>query len=185
MGLLSEDVITSLQDYERSQLPWYQPNKYVPPGKQFHIFSVQQPYRSYGAFYSAKDPDRVTPFMSQPLVELCLRIPTYLLTCNGWDRAVERAAFAADLPQEIARRRSKGGQASFTSNLVKENLALARELLLEGSLVHRGLLARHKVEAALQDGPSGQVIGTARLSRCINIEVWLRLWNRHRLQLVA
>src|SRR5262249_6488610 len=116
---------------------------------------------------------------SQPIVELCLQIPTYVLTYGGWDRAAARDAFAADIPREIARRRSKGGQGRYTLDLMERNVDAVRDLLLNGRLVDEGLLSRPKLEEVLSGRPSKVLKGTVRLRRYLMTEVWLRVCERH------
>ncbi len=89
------------------------------------------------------------PLLSQPLVELCLRIPTYLLIKSGRDRALARLAFERDLPTEIVRRRAKGRADQHVRNILDANLDFVRELLLDGFLVRRGLLDRAALDLYL------------------------------------
>ena len=77
--------------------------------------------------------------ISQPLLELCLSLPTYLLTHGGQGRALAREAFADRIPAEIARRRSKGGVDEHATAVLQRSLPLAREMLLEGQLIRRVL----------------------------------------------
>src|SRR3546814_18425449 len=56
---------------------------------------------------------QITPLLSQPIVELCLSIPTWQWVRGGRDRAVARAAVADLLPALIAQRRTKGGPTGF------------------------------------------------------------------------
>ena len=79
-----------------------------PPGILWHIMSLSMPPAYYSSFLRSGYPERTMPLLSQPLVELCLRIPTYLLIRSGRDRALARRAFAGDLPAEIIGRYAKG-----------------------------------------------------------------------------
>src|SRR5262249_37578823 len=57
----------------------------VPPGILWHVLSVAAAPMFYSSFESGWCPERTTPLMSQPLIESCLRTPTYVLMRNGMD----------------------------------------------------------------------------------------------------
>ena len=81
----------------------------APSGKLWHAHQISQPFDFYDPLGREGDAERLSPLFSQPVMELCLRIPTYVLTHGGWDRAVARRAFYHDLPPQIRNRRNKGG----------------------------------------------------------------------------
>src|SRR3546814_15687375 len=70
---------------------------------------------------------QITPLLSQPIVELCLSIPTWQWVRGGRDRAVARAAVADLLPALIAQRRTKGGQTGFLRRGRSEERRVGRE----------------------------------------------------------
>jgi asparagine synthase (glutamine-hydrolysing) len=183
--LLREDTIRSLIGPISATHPWYEPQRYVPPGKQLHIFGLMNSHGFYLSFDDLDDLYYTSPLLSQPLVELCLRIPTYVLCHNGWGREIERRAFAADIPTQIARRRSKGGQADFTAEVAKRNHVLIREVLLNGALVANGLLDRAELEKSFAGRSSGLDKGPARMSKVLSMEVWLKSWSDSRLSAAA
>jgi asparagine synthase (glutamine-hydrolysing) len=80
------------------------------------------------------------PLLSQPILELCLRIPVYVLRDGGQDRALARAAFADVLPPEILSRTSKGNTHSHMHEVFENNLPLIREILPGGYLVTEGFI---------------------------------------------
>jgi asparagine synthase (glutamine-hydrolysing) len=131
----------------------------------------------YDPFEGAHAPELVNPFLSQPLIELCLSLPTYVLAHGGHGRALARRAFASELPLEIATRRSKGGMSEVVKALLLDNLAFARSLLLDGELVHRGILLRHKVEEALSGRPSNLASNVVEIHDLIATEAWIKRWN--------
>jgi asparagine synthase (glutamine-hydrolysing) len=136
-------------------------------------------------YHQPGDPARLSPLLSQPLVELCLRIPTYVHCSDGWDRRVERLAFADDIPQEIATRRSKGGQASFSNEVLAHNRSFVKELLLDGELVRNGIVVRPRLEQALRGKSAALANGAARFSKLFNIEIWFRTRQAQRLSAAA
>ncbi|WP_052223706.1 asparagine synthase-related protein [Novosphingobium malaysiense] len=114
------------------------------------------------------------PLMAQPLVELCLSVPSWLWFQGGYNRAVARAAFAPDLPREVAWRRTKGTPDGFVTRLYETNRKALRDLLCEGLLASQGLLDREAVSAVLSR--PGPVRGNAhlRLMQVADVEAWLR-----------
>src|SRR5690606_24180262 len=94
--------------------PWLEPPARTPRGKLEHLQSIV----SIGHFLAEPGPGRtatIHPLLAQPVLEACLRIPTWLWVRGGRDRAVARRAFADLLPPAIATRRSKGGLGSVVS----------------------------------------------------------------------
>jgi asparagine synthase (glutamine-hydrolysing) len=149
----------------------------VPPGKRLHAATLCVSQEYYDPLGSAEHPERVQPLLSQPLIELCLRIPTYLLAGKGWDRAVARQAFSEDVPREILRRRSKAGLNENILDVLSRNLDAAREFLLDGELVAHRLLDRSTMEAALADGAGEDKELACELFDHLSTEAWLRTWK--------
>ena len=149
----------------------------VPSGKRFQAHSVTYMMTPrYDPFERSDDPDEVSPLLSQPLVEVCLRIPTYVLTNNGRDRDVARRAFAQRLPREIVTRRSKGGMEEDIKRNVNSNLDLIRELMLDGQLVRQGFLDRALLEKALVAGLTASRSFPLEIYDYLYTEAWLQNW---------
>jgi Asparagine synthase len=178
--LLNSEVVAAL----REKAPPTGPSAavpYVPPGKQLQIHSiVRHTLGGAPVFRDADGIEHTSPLLSQPLVEVCLSIPTYILVRQGWDRAVAREAFKGCVPQEILRRRSKGFQENYTSEVFRRNRGFVRELLLDGYLMRENLLHRERLESALSTVPSGAVLGMREISRLLETEIWLQVCARHR-----
>ena len=70
----------------------------LPPGKfdqvstLLHLFQVRDPLAQPGARHV------VHPLISQPLIELCLRLPVWQLCLGGINRGLARAAFSGAIP---------------------------------------------------------------------------------------
>lgn len=146
----------------------------LPIGKFRQVQELVNPFGYYDPFLREAAPERVHPLLSQPLVELCLALPTWLLTQGGRGRALARRAFAHDIPHEIAMRQSKGGMEEHVAAILERNLDFARGLLLDGHLVREGVLDRGQVQAAL----AGRLSAAGTLSalhEAIAIEAWARL----------
>ena len=149
----------------------------VPSGKLWHAHQISQPFDFYDPFARAGDADRLSPLFSQPVMELCLRIPTYVLTHGGWDRAVARRAFYDDLPPEVRNRRHKGGIEALLRATLEHNRAFLRELLLDGCLVREGIVDRALLAEVLSGRATPIAAGSGELLEYAGIEAWLRRWG--------
>ena len=147
-------------------------------GKHMQAAHLLHPIGYYDPFEQGSAPEIVNPLLSQPLVELCLRLPTYVLTSGGQGRALARRAFAPDLHHDIATRRSKGGMEEHVKAVLLSNLDFARAMLLEGELARRGLIDRNKVELLLSDKPTTLAAPMGHIHALIGVEAWLTRWQR-------
>ena len=114
----------------------------------------------------------VSPLITQPVIETCIRIPSWWWYERGFNRAVARNAFTEFLPAAITERRSKGGLDSFIAELFQHHRASIAASLLDGVLVERGLLNRAAVAAALSEQGPVQSIDFMRIMRLVDVEVW-------------
>jgi len=182
---VSEKLIDKLRKNSRRGVSSSHRDIRVPLGKQYQILHALAPAPYYLPLAKAGDPEPVTPLASQPLVEACLRIPTYVLTQGGWDRAIARRAFAATVPAEIIHRRTKGGGEETAMQILQSNAELARSMLLDGNLVRRNLLDRSKLEDALSDRPSVELKAPVPVLRYLSMELWLSVLQRHGVALAS
>ena len=122
--------------------------------------------------------------LSQPLMETCLRIPTYLLLRGGRERALARHAFADRVPSQILRRRDKGSIMSHATEMLRRSQPFLRELLLGGVLAEAGVIARKELEPYIVRGQSFREEHMLTLLACIAAEVWART-SAHSKQAIA
>jgi asparagine synthase (glutamine-hydrolysing) len=177
--IVTPEVVALAERGGKLSHPWLTPQiaRGVAPGTAWHIMSVSAAPAYYSSFLRTGDLERTMPLLSQPLVELCLRIPTYLLIRGGFDRALARRAFASDLPAQIVRRIAKGRADQHYRNILDANLSFVRELLLDGVLVRRGLLNRKSLELYLTPGKSlADFQYNEILQEHVCTEAWLRSW---------
>jgi asparagine synthase (glutamine-hydrolysing) len=160
--------------------PLFENIENFPPGKFSHASGLAIPTEFYDPLGSPDDPEQVHPLLSQPLIELCLRIPTYVLSNSGWDRAVARRAFRAEVPREVRNRRSKGGMDENAGEILSKNQKRARELLLNGHLVAAGLLDRGRVDQVLSEQPTRISSSVGEIFDHLSTEIWLRSWLNDR-----
>lgn len=153
--------------------PWDAGAADVPYGKRVQVQAIRRimdfldrPARWY-------DRDVVAPLLSQPLVELCLSIPSWEWIAGGHDRAVARAAFADHLPAEVVWRRNKGRLETMCAQLFLAQRSALAELLLEGRMAREGLLDRARIQSYLaRDGIEGDY-DYFRLLEFVDLERWI------------
>lgn len=178
--LVSAELLQRSTWDDRFINPWLLAPKRIAPGKRWHIQLLTIPQVFYDSLASANDPERVHPLVAQPLIEVCLRIPTFVLISGGWDRAIARRAFVGDVPREIISRRTKGGITNHGNRIIQANLALIRELLLDGQLVGRRLLKRDKLEELLSGRRSLSTREYGEIEEHLSTEIWLGRWSEQR-----
>lgn len=149
----------------------------TPSGKLWHALQISSPWEFYDPLGREDDPERVSPLYSQPVLELCLRLPVHLLTLGGWDRAIARRAFYDALPREVANRKEKGGMDQHLRVILDRNITFVRELLLDGALAQAGVVDRKSLVTALS-GKVSQTQSTAgEIVDLLCAEAWLRRWR--------
>jgi asparagine synthase (glutamine-hydrolysing) len=175
-GLINPAIMQAVAGNDRFVHPWLRTISDVPPGKLWHMVAIGvDPVDD--PFAQPEDPLMVHPLMSQPLTELCLRIPTYMHLRDGWERAILRRAFSADLPEEIRTRTSKGGLEEYAKDIVTKNMGFVRQLLLDGILVRERILNRRRLEDALSGEPRKISLFVATLLAYLSKEIWLESWT--------
>jgi asparagine synthase (glutamine-hydrolysing) len=149
----------------------------APSGKLWHAHQISQPFDFYDPLGREGEAERIAPLVSQPLMELCLRIPTYVLTQGGWDRAVARRAFYGDLSPGIRNRRHKGGIEEHLRLTLEHNRPFLRELLLDGALVREGIVDRGRLAEVLSGRATRIAAGSGEILEYAGIEAWLTRWD--------
>jgi asparagine synthase (glutamine-hydrolysing) len=147
------------------------------PGKHDHIRSLLLAQAYLDRYEHAAQGPVVFPLLSQPIVELCLRIPTWLWIADGQNRAVARDAFEGSLPEAIVRRRSKGGLNAFVAAVFEDNLASLTDQLIGGQLDRAGLLDVDAVRAVLANPAAATGKELFRLLQLADVEAWARTWT--------
>ena len=113
------------------------------------------------------------PLLSQPVVEQCLRIPTWALALGGVDRGLARSAFAGAMPDTVRLRTTKSFPDALYETLIDRDMTYITEVVLEGRMVAEKIVRRDRLETALRerDGPEG--ICASTLLELFNQEKWL------------
>jgi asparagine synthase (glutamine-hydrolysing) len=166
--------------------PWIRAAGDISPGVLWHVLCLSVPPVFYESFGGETDIERTAVLMSQPLIELCLQIPSYVWINGGRDRAIARRAFADVLPPLIVRRRAKGAIDQHNLMIFDANEGYLRDMLLDGLLVKEGLLDRLRLERYLTRGASRigfEYNDVLRHHLCT--EMWLRRWSETRQRAAA
>lgn len=156
--------------------PWLLPPRDILPGKTVHAAYLMRAQKSIELYPRAVAPPHVAPLISQPVMELCLSIPTWMWVSGGQNRAVARRAFAGELPSLITARTSKGGPGGLDMLIYRRNKDQLHERLRHGMLARNGIL-----DPALLDVPEDPSWrGVERIQRILEFaaaENWVRWWS--------
>lgn len=156
--------------------PWLDAPPGALPGKAAHVALITAA-QSVVEGFDAEDPlPTCSPLISQPMIELCLRIPSWLWFEDGHNRAIARRAFSNDLPAGTIQRRSKGAPDSFVADIYQGNRAEIRSMLMEGVLNDLGLLDRAALCQVLDDPSPLTGHDFLRVMQLADAEAWARCW---------
>ena len=158
--------------------PWLEPPPGALPGKLEHIAALIRIQHFIDPETRLSERPFLHPLIAQPLVELCLQIPTWLWVRGGHNRAVARHAFRGLLPAEVVDRRSKGRLEGMCLRAYLRHRTALADLLLGGLLRQAGLLDPDSVEDYLErEGPPADP-RYYRIMELVSSELWLRSWRR-------
>lgn len=163
---------------EPERHPWLDAPKGALPGKKEHVEAIVSIHHFLDGLSSATGAAYLHPLLSQPVMELCLGIPSWQWIRGGRDRAVARQAFTGLVPDEILRRRNKG---RLESMYVQAYMAARRQLedhLLHGELHRLRIIDRESVRTYLRVTAEPRDTGYIRLFELAAMESWLRSWRR-------
>lgn len=152
--------------------PWFLPSAGVLPGRASHV-ALLAPAQNLAEAINAQAPQRaISPLVSQPVVEACLRVPSWHWLAPGQDRATARRAFAPDLPEEIISRRSKGTPTGFVAAIFDRQRQAIRDMLLGGHLADFGLIDEDKLEKALSKPGPVRDLRFVPIMELVDAEAW-------------
>lgn len=157
-------------------VPWLSDAAQSGSGKRDHLVLIMRAQNHIHDL--AAGLPRFSPLASQPLVEFCLGIPTWIWAHGGRNRALARAAFAHDLPPAVMARTSKAGPDSFVRQVFAQNRTVIGERLLDGLLAANGVIDRHAVEEALATDETEDDSNFDRVLDLLEAENWARSWTR-------
>lgn len=160
--------------------PWLTIPPRALPGQIEHVQTIMTVQNALdGAQRSSVGPIRF-PLMSQPIVELCLRIPSWMWINDGRNRSIVRDAFADRLPPTVLARRTKGDFGGLSGSIYKLNKSRLSDFLLDGCLAGAGILNRTELEAYLRAPTAARDVRFYRIIQLANVEAWARAWIARR-----
>jgi asparagine synthase (glutamine-hydrolysing) len=154
--------------------PWLcQPNGIL-PGRVAHVAMIKRSQIGHEFYPRATGPVSVEPLLSQPILELCLRIPSWDWISGGVDRSAARRAFRGALPAAILQRRSKGGPGGFMQQIYQQKCEQIRDMLADGALQRFGILDPKLMRSDLIVTPGTASSVPARLMMLAAADSWAR-----------
>lgn len=176
--LVNENVFSAALDERLShQHPWFD-SASVPSS-----ISRMLPFSETGDFFydpllAPEEPyaEPIAPLLSQPFVETCLRIPSYLHFEGHRDRGLARRAFAAEVPPPILARHWKDRVQGFPEEVLRQGRSFIREFLLDGVLAKEKLLDARRLELALSTRNIKTSVHVGEILDHVVTEAWIRTW---------
>jgi asparagine synthase (glutamine-hydrolysing) len=154
--------------------PFFRPPRDVLPGRAAHGALLAPAQNLVEALNAQALFPSLSPLVSQPVIETCLRVPSWFWIAPGRNRDAVRRAFATDLPSTVVERRSKGSPTQFVATIFERNRPVIREMLLGGFLAEKGLIDTAAVAAALRAGGPARDLRFARIMELVDAEAWAR-----------
>lgn len=169
-ALLSERLASP----EISSLPWMDAPPGALPGDRLRVFGL-----STALFFQHSCPRGLTrplrmPLLAQPVIEACLRVPSWMWFSGGRNRSVARDAFADLLPTKVLLRKSKGSLSAYMGAVYRRQGARMIDFLADGDLSARGLLDADALRAYGRQPPAQLGLEFMRIFRLCAIENWVR-----------
>lgn len=180
--ILSEEARAGLS-LEDVTHPWVQNASRLPASKIRQVFNVVD--SQFFFMLHVPNAELVHPLISQPIIEQCLQIPSYVLAHRGRSRGLVRDAFERDLPTQIVHRYTKSGTTSYFSQMLVENAAFLRERLLDGVLVNEGIIDRNELEGLLSERNLVRGKHVRTITSILLTETWLSNWDDARRRTAA
>jgi asparagine synthase (glutamine-hydrolysing) len=157
--------------------PWLIAPTATLPGKAAHVALIAAAQSVAEGFDMEVALPTFSPLISQPLVEACLQVPSWLWFEAGRNRATARRAFAGRLPDATLQRRSKGAPDCFIADLFEANRPTIRAMLTRGALSDLGLLDMETLSQALDDRAPVRGHDFLRIMQLADAEAWARCWS--------
>lgn len=154
--------------------PWFSSPAGVLPGDRERVFDLAGTQLFAEGTLRSGDRRVRLPLLAQPVMEACLRIPSWLWIADGRNRAVARTAFSDDLPQDVLNRASKGTFMNYTFEVYRRNKATIRSFLLDGYLRSKGLLDPHTLGQFFDKPLPARDRSFMRVFDLCMIENWIR-----------
>lgn len=148
----------------------------VSKGKFLHVASIFSTLASVNEDIRVLEQKVFYPFLSQPLIELALGIPSYRTFENFYDRYPVRKAISKAYHTNLVWRKDKGETSGVFQLGLKENLAEILEFCLEGRIIKQGLIDSNLLYANIKNIINGVIDFQWPLIYLICLEIYLYNW---------
>lgn len=156
--------------------PWIHVPSGIPPGKASYVSGL---IPAQGLIEST-DPRSALPslcvLLTQPLIETCLRAPSWMWFEPDQNRALARRAFAHELPPAIIKRVSKGNPGGFIARIYETRHSEIASFLRDGNLRAHGLLDDKQLDRTLAVGGFVRNFDYLRIMQLVDAEAWAGHW---------
>lgn len=159
------------------QHPWSRDLRGIPPAKRQQIALLAEVIHRHRPLPGTQGRNELAPLLSQPLLELCLETPTFVLQCDGRARGLARRTFANDLPPQITDREVKGQTAHVIVGLLDRSRKFLADILLDGALAGHGLIDHKVLAPMLREDIPLSLNAIFPLSALTAAEAWARSWH--------
>lgn len=170
-------LVGCLEDIDRTTHPWLIPPPGHASGKASHIAALARAQVAFDFTLGHDQPPTIRPLLSQPIMELCLSIPSWMWISGGRDRAVARAAFSSLIPRRLIQRRTKGSPDAFAIAIIEAQRPALFERLRSGALAGSGLLDLNRLEEVLQARGPLAAPDHIHLGALVAADAWARAWT--------
>lgn len=151
--------------------------KKIYPGKAAHIEAI-----NHAVYYSERNQTRSNicithPLLSQPVVEIGLKIPIYQSFQDGYDRILFRRAISRIQKTKSLWRRIKGHT---TGSMIKQCAHHAhdiRDIILNGKLAACGMINTRWADEHITKMQHGQVENLWPMLHILTSELWFNQWR--------
>lgn len=156
--------------------PWLNAPSDMLPGKARHVGMLALAEMGAQGNPGADGAPFIQPLLAQPMMELCLRVPSWIWSTGGVNRAPVRTAFANRLPPALIARTSKGGPTSFSQQIYHTHRLRLREQLLGGLVIDHLPIDRHALDQALLSDRPASLIDMRSILSLACVEAWARAY---------
>ncbi len=117
------------------------------------------------------------PLLSQPIIELALKIPTYQSFNNGFDRIFFRKAVSSIKNPQSLWRTVKGETTSSMAKSFAHHASIVHDILLNGRLSKEGFINKEWLNEQMAKIRHGNIENLWPITRLLTAQLWLNQWK--------
>jgi asparagine synthase (glutamine-hydrolysing) len=148
------------------------------PGKKIHLEDTFATIASVNVNMREANNAIIYPFLTQPMIELSLNLPTYETLKLNYSRYPLRKIVDAHYNSPHFWRQSKGEYSGALSLGIKNNFAHILELCMDGVFAKSGFIERDLFQKNLRDIINGDPTYQWTLMHLVSLEMYLEYWRR-------